>query len=106
MKFAQPVRRPQPRVNPARRPKPIEPDPDPFAIGRIGSAWSVIGLDALKKRGVAKCLACGIVREITVVDGTPLCGCAGSQRRTAETFASTVTVAERIVAASRHRGRR
>jgi hypothetical protein len=66
----------QPRVE---RKGGAAPPPDPFAIGRLGSAWSILGLDSTKKRGLGRCLACGIVREITVVDGIPACDCSGSR---------------------------
>jgi hypothetical protein len=74
-----PVRTPKPRPEP----KPAAPAPvDPFEIGRIGSSWSLLKLsDTTGKRGLARCLACGIVREITVVgDDPPSCGCTGSRR--------------------------
>jgi hypothetical protein len=68
------------RAAAVRQPKP--PPPDPFEIGRLGSAWSILGLDSTRKRGLGRCLACGIVREITVVDGIPACDCSGSRDRT------------------------
>ena len=73
--------------------RPLKAPPDPFEIGRIGSTWSILSLDSTRKRGLGRCLACGIVREITVVDGIPACGCSGSRssaRRSA--FDETVCV--------------
>jgi hypothetical protein len=55
-------------------PKPV-PQPDPFEIGRLGSTWSIISLDATKKRALARCLGCQQIREISIVDGVPSCGC-------------------------------
>jgi hypothetical protein len=55
--------------------------PDPFEIGRLGSAWSIISLDATKKRALARCLGCQQIREISIVDGVPSCGCGRASHR-------------------------
>jgi hypothetical protein len=87
-------------------PKPAAPPQPAFEIGRPG-LWILLGRDFLGKRALAKCSGCGAVHEISIADDTiARCGCSSSRRPGAETFASTVAAAERIVAASRHRGRR
>jgi hypothetical protein len=92
------VRRPPVRT-PTPRPE-SEPPRDPFSLGRLGP-WSLLTRDPLGKRALAKCSHCQTVREISIADGSVAsCGCGAPRQTGAETFASTVAAAERIVAIS------
>jgi hypothetical protein len=61
--------------------KPVEPPPDPFALGHFGP-WTILRLsDQTGKRGWARCGHCAAIHEISLVGDTlPSCGCAGSWR--------------------------
>jgi hypothetical protein len=93
---------PKPKPVPAATPQSA----DLFEVGRIGSSWAILGLDSTKKRGLARCLSCSAIREISVVgDSVARCGCGGSRRPPgAETFASAVTTAEALTSRHRHKG--
>jgi hypothetical protein len=83
-------------------PKPVAaPPPDPEATLVSIGGWRILGLDSTKKRAAARCLNCSTIREISTEalrNGGVSCGCARARTLGA--------AAERIVAASRHRGRR
>ena len=83
---------------------PARPDPE-AGLERLGP-WVLLGRDPLGKRALARCSGCAAVREISLVDGIPSCGCGRWRPSGAETFAATAAAAELIVARARHRGRR
>jgi hypothetical protein len=69
--------------------------------------WTIFQTDPTGKRALARCTCCQTVREISVVNGIPSCGCTGSRRSTASAdFATGIIEIEARVAIGRHRGRR
>ena len=87
------------------KPRPVAPPPpDPFEIGTLGP-WSLYSKDPLGKRALAKCSHCQTVREISLVDGVPACGCAESWRPATSGFVSELVETEARIATGRHRGR-
>jgi len=85
--------------------RPLKPPPTPPTpeIGRLG-LWSLISLDATKKRAIARCLGCEQIHEISVVDGVPSCGCGRASHRDAPTTPRLPAPPRRRSASTRNGG--
>jgi hypothetical protein len=90
------ARRPLPRAEPPKA-KP-SPEPEPFERG-----WEIISRDRLGKRGIARCLTCSSIKEISLVSDVS-CGCNRSKVADQSTYARMIWTAEMLVARRRHRG--
>jgi hypothetical protein len=79
--------------------KPVAaPPPDPFAgLERLGN-WALLKSDSVGKRAIAKCVGCGAVHQISIVDGIQSCGCAESRRPAASGFVHDLVEIEARVA--------
>ncbi len=83
------------------------PPPPPQEAGLpFVQGWRIVSVEALGKRAVAECMSCGQTRAISLVGGSPSCGCGRGARAEALTFANSIGADAQHIARKVHRGRR